>query len=153
MSAMAVIVTRPVFCAPALSQCRELSFNQLTGTLPAAWSALAALNNMWVPCALLIRAHHLAVSAALHVRQASGRCSCAANCQPTQHHASGPAACVCRSAACSSHCSCQPCPLHSHARTAAQQLHPRALQLVLAAPARRHDCHIIILMAMLTIGG
>jgi hypothetical protein len=52
VSAVAVIVTRPVFCAPALSQCRELSFNQLTGTLPAAWSALPGLREMWVPCAL-----------------------------------------------------------------------------------------------------
>jgi hypothetical protein len=51
---------------------RLLSTNQLTGTLPAEWSALTVVDYMWVPCALLVRACHLAVSAAWHVRQAAG---------------------------------------------------------------------------------
>jgi hypothetical protein len=35
-----------------LPECRSLNSNQLTGALPAAWSALAGLNYMWVPCTL-----------------------------------------------------------------------------------------------------
>jgi hypothetical protein len=50
---------------------------------------------MWVPCALLVRACRLAVSAACHVRQASGRCSHAASCMPTRGTASHtPASCL-----------------------------------------------------------
>jgi hypothetical protein len=29
---------------PALTECRRFDYNQLTGTLPEAWSALASLN-------------------------------------------------------------------------------------------------------------
>jgi hypothetical protein len=72
-SAVAVHEFHPVFCTPALTECRSLYFNQLAGTLPAEWSALTSLKSTWVPCALLIRPCHLAVSAAWHVRQASGR--------------------------------------------------------------------------------
>jgi hypothetical protein len=38
---------KPIVCA--LAQCRRLYDNQLTGTLPAAWSAMASLGEMWVP--------------------------------------------------------------------------------------------------------
>jgi hypothetical protein len=75
-----------------------------------------------------------------------------------QHHASRPAACWCRSAACSGHYyGCWPCPFqHSHACTAAQQLHPRALQPVFAVGVGgafcKHDYHIT-LMIMPIIGG
>ena len=48
----ACIDIHPVFCA--LTWCRDLRGNQLAGTLPAAWSALGAIYDMWVPCRLLI---------------------------------------------------------------------------------------------------
>ena len=43
---------KPIVCA--LAQCRYLYGNQLTGTLPATWSAMRELLDMWVPCGLLI---------------------------------------------------------------------------------------------------
>jgi hypothetical protein len=52
VTAVALIDTHSVSCT--WSECRYLQNNQLTGTLPAAWSALAGLNAMWVPRALLI---------------------------------------------------------------------------------------------------
>ena len=43
---------KPIVCT--LAQCRDLTENKLTGTLPAAWSAMASLVDVWVPCRLLI---------------------------------------------------------------------------------------------------
>ena len=37
---------KPILCA--LAQCRELYGSWLTGTLPAAWSAMTSLYSMWV---------------------------------------------------------------------------------------------------------
>ena len=46
-------LTSTLWCVGALTWCRYLHSNQLTGSLPAAWSALASLQQMWVPCSLL----------------------------------------------------------------------------------------------------
>jgi hypothetical protein len=79
----------------SLIKCRHLFNNQLTGTLPAAWSALTGLGSMWVPCALLSCACLLAVSAAWQLRAAGTLCSCINSCQPTQGTASSlPADCL-----------------------------------------------------------
>jgi hypothetical protein len=99
-SVVAFSDTRPVFCAPALTECRSLRVNQITGSLPAAWSTLDGYRlTMWVPCVLLIispgPACNLAVSAAWQSSAACIWCSCAASCQPAQGTASGqPASCL-----------------------------------------------------------
>jgi hypothetical protein len=144
----------PVLCASTELVCRYLYINRLTGTLPAAWSALAGLNMMWVPCALLSRVCRLAVSTCLHVRQAVGAAvPLAANQARGQHQATRPAllqiGCL------------QQQPLQLPAlslsrnppaqlASSPQQLHPHTLQLVQAV----HSANMTatsMLMIMLTI--
>ena len=141
-----------VLCTPL--ECRYLNTNQLTGTLPAAWSALSGLARMWVACALLIRERHLAVNVAWHVQQASERCSRASSCKPAQGAAARlPASCLLVQISCLQRpfLRLPGMPLqHSCTRTAAQQLHLRALQPVLAVGVggayRKHDCHITLMI-------
>jgi hypothetical protein len=83
----------------AATECRHLHFNQLAGALPVTWSALAGLNIMWVPCALLMRWCNLAASAACLDCAAGFWCTYSDNFRSdmgTQRRPGTHAACFCR---------------------------------------------------------
>jgi hypothetical protein len=102
---------------------------------------------MWVPCVPSRCKCRMACASGIW-------CSCATSCKPSKraHQATRPVACICRSAACSGHCSCLPCPFAQsrlHKRAAAPSTHIAA---GVGGAYRQHCRHNITLIIMAIIG-